>query len=141
MTNEVAHGVIDAAEGAVRQIITRMDQWPVAVLVVAVLLVFGIMLRMNHVFPNRLVPSVMLLVGGFSYAFLGNVKEVPPDQRYPMALLFFKGFLLGFIAWILLSTVWRMVEKKYPVLSGQNGNTMLLRKEDVEDEPRKPKDQ
>lgn len=123
MTNELSSW-IGTVTGAVQQ----MQQWPVAVLLVAALVVFGSVLKSMEVFPNRFIPVAVLALGGLLNAFLGDPGTIPPTQRYPMAVLAVQGTLLGAFAWILHHFLLRRLEKFIPFLAGKSGDTVIIEK-------------
>jgi hypothetical protein len=118
MTNELL-GWLDTVTGAVKQ----MEQWPVAVLLIAFLIVVGAMLKSLEVFPNRAIPTCLIVLGSVANAFLGNPGTVGPTQRHPIAVLALQGALLGFASIALHFLVLKRFEKYIPFLAGKSGDT------------------
>lgn len=123
--------IVDSAAGAVKQLVTTIDQWPVSVLIVAVLLVTIIVIRGSTKFPSRIAVPAVITIGAGMNAVLGSIKSVPSDQAYPQLVLAFKGVLLGFISCFIYMVVLKRFEKKLPFLSGSFGDTITFTKEDV----------
>ena len=118
MTNELS-GYLDTAIGVVRQI----EQLPVAIAIVVVLVLAGSSLKALALFPNKLIPVAVLALGGIANAFLGNPGSVSPDYRFPEAGLALQGIILGFGAWVLHGLVLKRFEKRIPFLAGKSGDT------------------
>jgi hypothetical protein len=127
MTNELT-GAVTILTNAVQQ----MQQWPLAVLLVAFLIALGSVLKALEFFPNRMIPIAVLVAGGVANAFLGDVGSVAPSQRHPEAVLAMQGVLLGFGAWGLHAFILRRFEKFIPFLAGKSGDTIEIKKSDVE---------
>jgi hypothetical protein len=109
MTNELS--VVFKTVGAA---VDHMQQQPASILLMAVLCVVGMMLKHLSPFPNRFIPAVVIAIGAFANAFLGDVGSVDPAQRHPVAVLAMQGFLLGFGAWAVHRLVIQRFEKFLP---------------------------
>lgn len=118
MTNELS-GYLDTLGAAVKQ----MEQWPVAILIVVVLIVMGSALKIVGLFPNRLIPIAVLLMGAAANWLLGDPGAVSETQRHPMVVLALHGFLLGFAAWIIHRWGLKRFENRIPFLAGKSGDT------------------
>lgn len=127
MTNELT-GWIQTATEAVRQ----MQQWPVAILIIAALIVMGGVLKSLEFFPNRAIPMMVLVLGAAANTMLGDTGSISPTQRNPMAVLALQGVLLGFAAWALHAFLLRRLERFVPLLAGKSGDTVEIKKSDVE---------
>lgn len=136
MTNEIkteVGNIVDSAAGAVKQLTTTIDQWPISVLIVAVLVLVIIVLRTVEQFPNNRILLVIVLLGGVMNGIMGSTKSVASDQAYPSMVLAFKGMLLGFIAAAIHSLLIKRFEKKFPILRGKmNGDTVLFNRKEIE---------
>lgn len=126
MTNEIT-GWIGTLTSAVQQ----MQQWPIAVLLVAVLIVMGGVLKSMELFPNRAIPAAVLTMGAIANALLGDPGSVSPAQRHPEAVLALQGILLGFAAWGLHHFLLRRLERFIPLLAGKSGDTQTITKKDT----------
>lgn len=138
MTNETIKtevgNIVDSAAGAVKQLTTTIDQWPLSVLIVAVLVVVIIMLRSIEKFPNNRILLTIVLLGAVMNGFMGSRTSVPNDQPYPRIVLAFKGALLGFIACGIYSIGLKRFEKKFRFIKGQmNGDTMEFDRRQLKD--------
>lgn len=109
MTN-FAQVWMDYATGTVQQ----MQQWPAAILLVAVLCVIGMLLKHLSPFPNKYIPFVILLSGAVGNAMLGDPGSVSPTQRHPIVILALQGVLLGFASWASHKLVIARIEKYLP---------------------------
>ena len=121
MTNEIkteVSNIVDSAAGAVKQLATTIDQWPISVLTVAVGVVVIVVIRGSTRLSNRFVVPIVIVIGMGMNAILGSVKSVPADQAYPTLVLAFKGLLLGFIACSIYMIGLKRFEKKLPFFSG-----------------------
>ena len=127
MTNELT-GWIQTATEAVKQ----MQQWPVAILIVATLIVMGGVLKSLEYFPNRMIPLMVLVLGAALNTMLGDTGSIAPTQRNPMAVLAMQGILLGFAAWALHALLLRRLERYIPFLAGKSGDTVQIKKEDIQ---------
>ena len=135
MTNEITTevgSVVNAAVGAVKNLTTSIDQWPTSVTIVAVLIVVTVMLRLSEKCPNRWIPIIVITLGGVMNWFMGSVASVPADQEFPRMLLGFKGMLIGFIACVAYIVLLKRFEKRLPLLSGRSGDTMEIKREDID---------
>lgn len=126
MTNEIS-GAVAVLTNAVQQ----MQQWPLAVLLVAFLVAFGSMLKALECFPNRAIPICVLVAGGVANGLLGDVGSVSPTQRHPEAVLAMQGVLLGFGAWGLHALFLRRFERFIPFLAGKSGDTVVITKDET----------
>lgn len=97
-----------------------MQQWPSAVLIVAVLIVCGGILKSLAAFPNRFIPICVIIIGCCLNCALGDFGSVNPAQRNPGVILALQGILLGFAAWSLHALLLRRFEKYVPFLSGKH---------------------
>ena len=127
MTNEV-YQITNIANGLLHQ----MQEWPVAILIVAALIVFGWAFKIVSLFPNKFIPVALLLLGAVGNGVLGEPGSVHPAQRYPEAVLALQGFLLGFGSWALHFFLLKRFEKFLPFLSGKTGDTTIINKKDTE---------
>jgi hypothetical protein len=123
MTNEIA-GWIGTLTSAVEQ----MQRWPASVLIVAVLIVSGSVLKSLSFFPNRFIPIAVLGIGSMLNSFLGETGAVNPSQRHPEIVLALHGLLLGFAAWALHAFLLRRLERYIPFLAGKSGDTVMIEK-------------
>lgn len=123
MTNEITSWI-----GTLTSAVQQMQQWPAAVLIVAVLIVSGGVLKALDLFPNRFIPCVVLGLGGAANAFLGDPGAVSNTQRHPFVVLALQGLLLGFSAWALHAFLLRRLEKYIPFLAGRSGDTQIIEK-------------
>lgn len=129
MTNEINNWI-----GAASAAVTQMQQQPVAVLLIPVLIVFGAMLKSVPRFPNRMIPTCVILVGGAVNATFGSVANpgaLAPDTNLTF-VLFLHGFMIGTGAWFAHALVLKRFEKHLPFLAGRSGDTVELKKTDVE---------
>lgn len=126
MTNELAN-ITETVAGAVKQ----MQQWPVALLIIAVLIVAGSSLKIIGFFPNRFIPISVIALGGIGNGFLGDISSVSSQQRHPLAVLVLQGIMLGFVAWILHASLLKRFEKFIPFLGGRSGDTVIIGKDDI----------
>lgn len=124
MTNEIA-SVIQSATDALRQV----QSWPVAILIIAVLIVLGGALKVVSAFPNKYIPIAVLLCGSLGNAMLGDLESVKA-ARHPLAVLALQGFIFGFAAWTLHHFLLRRFEKFIPLLAGKTGDTQIIDKKD-----------
>lgn len=114
MTNEITNII-----GIVTNAVQQMQQWPAALLIIAVLIVTGGALKMMEFFPNRFIPMAVLALGCALNVMLGDYGSVSPAQRNPGLVLGLQGLLLGFAAWSLHALLLRRVEKYIPFLAGK----------------------
>ena len=128
MTNEI-QSWIGMAGAAVQQ----MQQQPVAVLLIPVLIVIGGALKSAERFSNRLIPSVLIIIGATANALLGDVDAVSKTQRHPEAVLAMQGMLLAFAAIALHHFLLRRLERFIPFLAGKSGDTVTITKKDTEE--------
>lgn len=126
MTNELT-GWLQTATGAIEQ----MQRAPISLLLIGVLIVCGAVLKSMELFPNRLIPAVVLLLGGVGNGFLGDPGSVSNTQRHPEAVLVLQGILLGFAAWALHHFLLRRLERFIPFLAGKSGDTVTINKKDT----------
>ena len=117
MTNELTSGI-----EMLRCAVEQMQRWPAALLIVAVLIVAGSMLKSLEMFPNRFIPCAVLALGATLNALLGETGSVAPTQRHPEVVLALQGLLLGFAAWTMHAFLLRRLEKYIPFLSGDHKN-------------------
>ncbi len=113
--------MVDSAAGAIKQLTTTIDQWPITVLIVAVCFGIIIVLRSEDRFPNKRILPVICAIAMAMNGALGSVKSVPADQVYPTLVLVFKGLLLGLIACGVYGLVYKLFGKKVSLLSGKMG--------------------
>lgn len=130
MTNELTNWL-----GAAGAAVSQMQQQPLAVLLIPVLIVFGAMLKTIPRFPNRMIPTFVILAGGCVNAAFGSVSN--PGALDPAANLtfvqFLHGFLIGTGAWVLHAVVLKRFERFVPFLAGKSGDTVEIKKSDVEE--------
>lgn len=123
MTNELT-GWMETVEGAIKQ----MEKWPVALLIIAVLIVAGCCLKIIGIFPNRYIPISVISMGGVANGLLGSLDAVK-DQRHPIAVLVLQGVMLGCVAWIAHAFLLKRFEKYVPFLAGRTGDTQIITKD------------
>ncbi len=120
MTNDLT-GWLDTT----RESVLQMQQQPIVVLLIPVLIVFGAMLKSLERFPNRAIPTVVILTGGIINAIFGTVHN--PGAIDPETNLYFvkfiHGFLLGTGACLIHKLVLKRFEKFLPFLAGKSGDT------------------
>lgn len=124
MTNEITSWL-----GTVTSAVQQMQQWPSAVLIIAVLIVSGSVLKAVSLFPNRFIPISVLGMGCLFNVLLGDFGSVNPAQRHPGLVLGLQGVLLGFAAWALHALLLRRFEKYIPFLNGKSGDTQIIEKD------------
>lgn len=118
MTNELSSW-LQTATGAIEQ----MQRAPVSLLLIGVLIVVGAALKAMEYFPNRLIPVVVIALGGLGNGYLGDPGQVSNTQRHPVAVLVLQGILLGFAAWALHHFLLRRMERFIPFMAGKSGDT------------------
>ena len=129
MTNELSNWI-----GTAGAAVSQMQQQPMAVLLIPVLIVFGAMLKTVPRFPNRMIPTCVILVGGAVNTAFGSVANpgaLDPNTNLNF-VLFVHGFLIGTGAWMVHALVLKRFEKYVPFLAGRSGDTQEIKKSDVE---------
>lgn len=111
-------------------VVEQIEQWPVAVLLIAFLVVFGWLLKMIPWIPNKTIPLAVVLMGAFFNTVVGSVTEDPNHSgAYVFTVLFMSGTCKGFLAWGAHAVILRRLEKYLPFLDEGNRKG---------DEPTKP---
>ena len=118
MTNSLISEWVGHATEAVNQV----EQWPFSILLLAALIIFGGVLKLVAVFPNKWIPVAVLGVGAVVNATCGSNGSVGPDQN-PVMVLAMRGFVIGFAAWTLHALLIKRFEKWIPILAGKTGDT------------------
>jgi len=113
---------------ALRDLLKQTEEWPASVLVVVVLNFIGSAMKRSGHIPNNHIPSVLMLLGAIFYIFVGDVGSINFKTRYPVVTLALYGLLLGAIAWMFHSIIWRSIEKKLPQLRNGSGDTEIIHK-------------
>lgn len=101
--------------GLLRTFIDQMQNWPSSVTLCLMLLALGAVLKISDIFPDKWIPITIMLLGGSINVVIGDVSNVPPDQRNPLVVLFMFGFLLGTLAWVLRHTALKRLVKFLPL--------------------------
>jgi len=114
MTNELSR-VTNVVQGLFQQ----MDQWPVAILLFVSLIIVAFGCRSTQMFPNRFIPITLLTLGVVLNMSLG---EMQPKARSPLLILACRGLFIAFVAVAVDSTVIKKLYKRFPFLTGRNGN-------------------
>lgn len=114
MTNEVSR-VTDVVNG----IFNQMDSWPTAMLLFASLIVMAFACRSLQKFPNRYIPITLLGIGVALNMALGEMK---PLYRSPLLVLACRGLFIGFVAIAVDAVIIKKLYKRFPFLTGRNGN-------------------
>jgi hypothetical protein len=114
MTNELTGWV-----GTIGAAVEQMQHWPSAVLIIAVLIVYGGLMKSIDIFPNKFIPACVLVVGSALNVMMGDYGSVSTTQRHPELVLALQGFMLGFAAWALHNFLLRRFEKFIPFLEGK----------------------
>lgn len=129
MTNEL--GMIQQGVKTAEAVINQVQAWPVAVALVACLIVLRYALMLAHVFPNRAIPLTILIIGGVLNVFVGDVGKVDPTQRYPSVVLAMFGVILAFLSLVIRAVILKKYENYIPLLAADNPTeTTHLQKND-----------
>jgi hypothetical protein len=94
----------------------QLTHSPAWLLVAAMTLAIGLTVKSIKLIPNRLIPLFTLPFSTAAYAFLGDRSQVNPSQPYPVVILGFYGFLLGFVSWAAHKLILKRLERFLPWL-------------------------
>lgn len=111
------------------EILTRLTELDGPSLLIAFLLMLGYALKVTAVFPNRCIPSAIMVVGPCLSPFvvgLGDVGDVGRRVPYPDVCIWLqaicRGFILSAATWMIHHAAIRKIEQKLASLFG-NGKT------------------
>lgn len=93
---------------------TQLTHSPAWLIIAVVTFCIGLTLKAVRPFSNRFIPLVTLPFSTAAYAFMGDRSQINPDQPYPVAMLAFYGFLLGFVTWGAHKFLLKKLEKFLP---------------------------
>ena len=122
---------IDGIIRTITDAIGQMQQWPISILLIAVLIALGSLMKLVAAFPNKLIPVAVILLGCLGNGFLGDPGTVNPAQRHPGIVLGLHGILLGFGAWAIHAGILKRFEKYVPLFAGKTGDTTTIEKKDI----------
>lgn len=90
---------------------TLLNIAPPAILMI-VLNGIGFCLKKANFFPNRIIPIMLLLLGGASYPFVGEYSPRVAAARFPVALMVVYGIGIGLAAVGSFESAKTLLEKK-----------------------------
>lgn len=93
---------------------TQLTHSPLWLILAVVTLCIGLTLKAVRPFPNRFIPLITLPFSTAAYALMGDRSQINPGQPYPVAMLAFYGFLLGFVTWGAHKFLLKKLEKFLP---------------------------
>ncbi len=128
--------VVDSAAAGLKQLLTSMDQWPISLVILAVLVLIIPMMRLTDFIPNRWIPIVAIMLGGLMNMFMAGKQAMVAlgqDQEYPRLVLAFKGMLIGGVACIVYTIALKRFERYVPQLGGKSGDTMEFKRDSIKE--------
>lgn len=95
-------------------LVKQIANAPAWLLVIIVLNVIGFVLKGIDVIPNKLIPLILVALGGFSMWWLGGNSLVNPEVENPWRWLVVQGIIFGFAAWALHGMFLKKLETYIP---------------------------
>ena len=107
-----------------KAIAEQVNNLPVTVLMMIVLVVLGSMIKISNYIHNRFIPILLIIAGGGLNFIFGNIATVEFSQRNPDGILILRGICMGFGAWLFHKVVLRRTKaNKFMPVINDNGDT------------------
>lgn len=117
-----------------KSLVDQVMQWPVSLVMVVALSFAGIAMKRAEWFPNKFIPSVLMLQGTILFILVSDPGHVQPGVRYPEVVEGLYGCILGAISWGIHGLTWKLMSDKLPGLkNGPTGDTEEFKKPEKPD--------
>lgn len=118
---------LSEATGTAVSVVNQIQSWPSAVLLTVFLIILGGTLKVLKLYPNKFIPTTLMLGGGTLNLLLGDPGKVDPSQRFPDVILCLQGIVVAFGACLFHALVLKRLEKHVPIFQ-TNGDTAIITK-------------